>query len=77
MKRIGESKESNIQQLMSMSSNLRCKYMKHSSIQVHSTCYLHDNSVKIEYWLYVEDNYGKHLNSWKEVLKQYRILMKG
>jgi len=77
MKKIGESKEPNLRQLMNMARNLRDKYRRFATVQVQAYAYSSDDSSKAEYWLFVEGIYGDFIKSWETTLRQYKTLMKG
>lgn len=75
-KRVNLSKEPTLSQLERMSRNLRIRYNKTANISVQSTSYDHSRDEKVEYWLYVDHIYGKHLKSWQECFNKYKELMK-
>lgn len=76
MKKIKDTKNPTIRQMISMSKNLRKKFKKYSSIQVdvdaHHTSVL---GVDVSYRLYIENRENETFKSWQKLLSFYHKLM--
>ena len=75
MKRIGNSKEPTIQLMLNITSNLRDKFHKFSSVQTWVRHYTHISKPGMSYDIYIEDTFYKSLETWPELLIEYRRLM--
>lgn len=76
MKRVGDSKEPNVRQMLNMASNLHEMFSKASMIKAEAWRYSSAGK-EIHYKIYIEDQPLMEFKTWKETLNYYRGLIKG
>ena len=74
MKKVIDTKQPTVKQMISMSENLREKFKKYSSMQL--SIHVHPKETNVEYWVYIENGASCSIKSWKELLSFYHQLMK-
>lgn len=75
MKKVIDTKNPTVRQMISISENLREKFKKYSSVAVET--HAHSNStIEIEYRMYIEDKTSEYFETWPELLSSYHKLMK-
>ena len=78
MKRISNSKEPTVQQMLSMASNLREKFNRPTKIKIETWDFnIPDfESLVVRYEIYIEHLINKEYKTWPETIAAYRNLMK-
>ena len=76
MKRVKDTKNPAIKQIISMSENLREKFKKYSSVSVKTHAHTSSMDVDIEFRIYIENRKSGQFKSWPEILSFYHKLMK-
>ena len=78
MKKVNDTKQPTVKQMISMSENLREKLKTYISISIEVGAYTHVDPVEVNYKVYMSSGSGYFHNhiSWQELLTFYHQLMR-
>lgn len=74
MKRVIRTKKPTTAQIRNMIYNLRHKYSQHAAIDIQFDAFTTGNT-KMEFWFWVKDLIGEHIDTWQELQDKYFALI--
>lgn len=79
LKKVKDTKNPTIKQMISMSENLRAYLNTYANIEIHSQSFDYEGETNVIYGIYIaSDGEGTHeFKSWQELLSFYHELMEG